>query len=465
MDQRQDAHDLVGCPAVEIAAAVRAGAVSAVDVLEAHLDRIFALDPRIGAFEVLRVDAARTDADVLDKQLQGSGRAADALTLAGVPVAVKDVIDVEGMPTRFGSAATSPAPAAVDDLLVARLRSAGAIIVGKTRGPELSIWGATDSVFGTTVNPRDSSRVAGGSSGGSAAAVVAGMVPLALGSDGLGSVRIPAAACGAVGIKPGRGVVPMSFEGRDEHWFGMSQYGPLATTVADMALMLDVLGGTDRFRSVRESPAPLRIAASVRSPATGIGVHEDWKAAVIDSARALHLAGHTVKPADPPYSTRDRLAVSARWTQGAARDVDDLGLDERALEPRSRAHVRAGRALARIRPVADIDVTRWRDRLERFFADWDVLITPTLAQDPQAQDQWHERSWPANVQANLSYAPFPAPWNLADYPAAAVPAGPARGSLLRSVQVVAPQGREELVLAVAAELERSRPWQRLAELD
>ncbi|MBW3659115.1 MAG: hypothetical protein KY457_10790, partial [Actinobacteria bacterium] len=440
-------------PATELAATVRAGEVTAVELVRAALDRIDALDGRIGAFEVVRREAALLEAADVDARTDRA-----ELPLAGVPVAIKDVVDVEGERTRHGSAALPATPATRDDLTVARLRAAGAVVVGKTRGPELSIWGTSDNVRGETVNPWDPSRVAGGSSGGSAAAVAAGMVPLALGSDGLGSIRIPAAACGLVGIKPGSGVVPITVAGRDEHWYGMSQYGPLATTVADLALGLDVLAGTDHYRRVADADhRPLRIAVSTAPPTPGIVTAKPYRDAVGRAGSLLARAGHHVVQADPPYSPTEGLAILSRWTMGVARDAEDLGLDLDAAEPRTRAHVRAGRFLARVYPVRERQAVSWRERLAGFFASHDVVVTPTLAQPPIAARNWHARSWLANLQANARYAPFPSAWNLADAASAAIPMGTSDGLPL-SVMVTGPSGREETVLRVLSELERRSPW-------
>jgi amidase len=453
--------EIVARPATELAGAVRAGEVTAEEVVRAHLDRIEALDGRLGAFEMVRREAALAEAAEVDAR---DDRA--SLPLAGVPVAVKDVIDVEGERTRHGSGAIAAPPAAVDDPTVQRLRAAGAVIVGKTRGPELSTWGTSENVFGTARNPWDPDRVPGGSSGGSGAAVAAGLVPLALGSDGLGSIRIPAACCGVVGIKPGSGVVPMTAGGRDEHWYGMTQYGPLATTVDDLTLGLDVLSGTDRFRTAADagcaSDRPvLRIAVSTAPPSPGIVTMKQIRDAVGRAGSLLARAGHHVVQSDPPTSPRDTLAILNRWTMGVARDAEDLGLDLTRCERRTATHVRLSRWFARRYPVRESQAVSWRGRLEAFFTRHDVVITPTLAQLPPRVRDWHELPWVTNLQSNLRYAPFPSLWNLADMPSAAVPMGTVQGLPL-SVMVSAPHGREEAVLQVLRDLEVAAPWARHA---
>ena len=231
--------------------------MSPVDVLEAHLDRIEALDPTMKAFQVVRRDEALAEAAVLaDRQ------DLDALPLAAVPVGVKDNVDVAGTPTRQGSAGTSSAPAERDDELVSRLRSAGCVVIGKTQMPELAIWPFTEpTAFPVTRNPWDLDRTPGGSTGGGAAAVAAGMTALALGSDGGGSLRVPAACCGIVGLKPGAGVVPLA-GGAAAHWYGMTAFGPLARTVSDTAIALMCSPAGRRI----ESPARRSGRFESRSP-------------------------------------------------------------------------------------------------------------------------------------------------------------------------------------------------------
>jgi amidase len=448
---------LVGRTAVELAHAVRDGELRAVEVVRAHLDHLARVEHRLGAFVATRRRAALEEAEELD------GRQDRAeLPLAGVPVAIKDAMDVAGETTRFGSLATSSEPARSDDPVVARLRAAGAVVLGKTRVPELCLWGASDDPAGVAVSPWDPTRGAGGSSGGSAAAVTAGVVPVSLALDGLGSIRIPAAACGAVGIRPGPGYPAATLPDGSPHWFGMTRFGPIATTVTDAALVLDVLVGTDRLRRVGPvTGRQLSVAVSVLSPLAGIGVDAAWREAALEAGRLLRRAGHRVERQDPPYEPRTAQAVIARWTQGAAVEVAARGLDAERLQPRTRGHVAMGERLAAIAPVRAEDAARWRDRMAAYFDVHDVLVTPALARSPLAASEWWRRSYPANLVANVAAAPFAPAWNLADTPAVVVPLWRDRGRPL-SVQLVAPPGREELVLAVAATLESMVPWQRHA---
>jgi len=226
--------------AAQIATAVRDGRTSAVDVVTAHVARIDRHNGTLGALRATRHAQALAEAAEVDARADR-----DQLPLAGVPVAIKDNIAVTGEQARHGSAATDPAAAPADDELVARLRRAGAIVVGISAMPELAAWAYTSSTaYGVTRNPWDSSRDPGGSTGGGAVAVASGMAALALGTDGGGSLRVPAAYCGLVGLKPGHGVVPLPGGGA-EHWCGLSAAGPIARTAADAALALAVLSGSE----------------------------------------------------------------------------------------------------------------------------------------------------------------------------------------------------------------------------
>src|SRR6476619_7478170 len=249
--------------AIGIAAAVRAGELTARAAVEATLARIAERDGPIGAFQVVRSDAALREADAVDQRADRF-----SLPLAGVPIAVKDNVAVSGEPLRNGSLGSDPAPREFDHEIVRRLRRAGAVVVGLTRVPELCVFGATDSAFGVTRNPWDLGRTPGGSSGGSAAAVAAGMVPAAHGNDGMGSIRIPAACCGLVGIKAGLGVVPSGLGPTD--WHAMAENGPLTTTVADAALMLSVLASRPELAAVTPQTAPLRIGLALAPPVQGV---------------------------------------------------------------------------------------------------------------------------------------------------------------------------------------------------
>ncbi|HSP65648.1 MAG TPA: amidase [Candidatus Deferrimicrobium sp.] len=439
--------------AVETVAAVRSGEITAESETSEALGRIERLDPSIGAFQVVRAAAALREAREVDARPDRG-----TLPLAGLPIAVKDNVPVQGEPMRDGSTASDPAPQPADHEVVRRLRAAGAVVVGITRVPELCVFGATDSRFGVTRNPWNRRRTPGGSSGGSAAAVASGMVAAAHGNDGMGSIRIPAACCGVVGLKPGSGVVPADIG--NGSWFGMAENGPLATTVADCALLLSVMAGRPELAAVG-APGRLRVAISTAAPAPLVPVDRHWAAAARATGALLLSAGHRVTPADPPYGQRAVPAGIVRWVAGTELDARLLRW-RTELEPRTKRHAALGRLALRLGFPRERGRERWRDAAERFFAGHDVLVTPALAQPPIEAATWGKRSWLANVVANVRYAPFAAPWNLAGWPAMVVPAGVHPNGMPLGVQLVARPGGEALLLAVAGQLEFLSPWPRTA---
>lgn len=435
--------------AAEIAAGVRAGTLDPVAVTEEALRRISALDGSVGAFRVVRGADARREAAAL--------RSRDDLArlpLAGVPVAVKDVAEITGETATHGSRARAAVPASDDHAVVRRLRAAGAIVVGVTRVPELCIWPMSDDSAGQARNPWSPAHGAGGSSGGSGAAVAAGMVPLAHGTDGMGSVRLPAAICGLVGVKPGTGVIAAD----DGHaWFGMSEHGPLATTVADAALMLSVLADRPGLAEVVEPVAALRIGLALAAP-LGMPVQRPIRTAVRAAAAALADAGHRISEASPRYDLPMAAGMAARWLAGPAEQAREF--DRAALQPRTRAHVRAGELILRARLIRDSTTVRWAERAGRYFADHDVLVTPTFASTPPRARDWYRRGWLPNVATSARFAPFTGPWNLAGFPAMTVPAGRDRAGRPIGMQLVAAPGGESTLLGLAAQFERLRPWPR-----
>ncbi|TFV88588.1 amidase [Blastococcus sp. CT_GayMR16] len=453
-DPAQVAAGTVGLPATEIARLVRSGEVTAVDVVRAHLAHIDAVDARVGAFRVVRRDMALAEAHAIDTALTRF-----ALPLAGVPIAVKDNVAVAGEVCTDGSPACTKGPETKDHPVVARLRKAGAIVVGITRAPELCLYGTTDGPGTVSRNPWDTARSPAGSSGGSAAAVASGSVPLAHGNDGMGSLRLPAAACGLVTLKPGRGVVPAEI-GYDS-WSGMAENGALATTVADLAVAHAVMAG-DEPGPLADPGRPLRIGISTRSPVPGVRADAATRAAVDAVVAQLTAAGHTVVRKDPPITPGAAAGAMTRWMIGAENDAEHLGLDRAALQPRSRTHARIGRMVHRAGLVRPATAERFRERMVGFFADVDVLLSPVTTGPPLAARPWHERSFMANVVANARWAPWTAAWNLAGLPAVVLPAGSQPDGLPVAVQFVGPPGAEGRLLWLAGELERLQPWRRYA---
>lgn len=442
--------------AADIARAVREGWLVPQVAVEAALGRIARRDPGIGAFQSVRRVAATAEAEALAARADLAG-----LGLAGVPVAVKDTVPVGGEAMRSGTLARADSPPeGADDVIVKRLREAGAVIVGTSRVPEGCLWPTTDGPGGVTRNPWNPAMSAGGSSGGSAAAVAAGMVPIAHGTDGLGSIRIPAAACGLVGVKPGRGVVGRAAP-HSRAWSGMSEHGALATTVEDAALLLAALAGRPDLAMVREPEGSRRVGVSVTPPLAAIRVDDEVTRAVFRLAAALAEAGHTVVRRGPRYPLSTDLAITLRWLAAAAGEQEAMP-DPTTAQRRTRGHARLGR-LAR-RAVRPSQADAWVRRAEDYFAGHDVLLTPVLATGALPAEAWAERSWPANVVATItSTGAFTSPWNLAGFPAVAVPAGRHPGTGLPiGAQLVGPPGSEPLLLGMAATIGRIRPWPRVA---
>ncbi|WP_067517264.1 amidase [Nocardia uniformis] len=439
--------------ATAIAAAVRDGVLTPIQVVDAALERIRSRDRKVNAFSVVRTDAARAEAQALAERPD-----LDVLPLAGVPIAVKNNIDVTGEVTRAGSLAGSDRPAEMDHPVVRRLRSAGAVVVGLTSVPEFGLWGVTDSPAGVTSNPWNPKFSAGGSSGGSGAAVASGMVSIAHGNDGLGSVRIPAACCGVVGMKPGRDLVPA--EVGVNSWGGMTENGVLATTVADAALMLSVLADRPDLADLSTSQS-LRIGMAAAPPLPLARVDRHWDGAARKAAAAAAAAGHAVESAQLPYQGAT-FALMLRWVANAAHEAAAVPHPDR-LQSRTRTHIALGKAALRSGLVRPAQVDRIEARLLDYFERYDVIITPTLATPPPRARRWHTLPWLANVIANVRYSPFTPLWNLVGWPAITVPMGihPRTGTPV-AAQLIGPPGSESTLLRLAVQLETAHPWRRTA---
>jgi amidase len=445
----------VGASARQIARAVRRGDTSATAVIADHLDQIHQYDRIVHAFRQVRAVEALSEAEAVDEQPELGN-----LPLAGVPIAVKENTPVVGVRTWHGSDAAAGPVAERDHEVVRRLRGAGAVVVGTTRMPELGLFPSTDDASATTRNPWRTDRTPGGSSGGAAAAVAAGLVPMAHGNDGLGSIRIPAACCGLVGIKPGRGVVPSGIGATD--WFGLAEHGILATAVGDAAVGFSVLAGRAPERLVE--PDRLRVAVSLRSPVAGVFPDADASRSTGAAARLMVRLGHDAVRADPAYPVALGLRGIATWFAAAYRDAAETGIDMYALQPRTRRHIALGERMLRTRLVREDDRTAWRERCRDWFADgrFDVLLTPALATAPPVAADWHKRSWQANVISSLRYAPYSAPWNIAGFPGVVVPMGVRTDGLPAAVQLIGRPGSELTLLAVAGQIEAAAPWRRHA---
>ncbi|HEY7618131.1 MAG TPA: amidase [Solirubrobacteraceae bacterium] len=430
---------------------LRAGELSAPELTARYLERIERLDGDLNAFRVVRAERALEEARLADERLQ----AGDDAPLLGVPIVVKDNMDVAGELTTHGTGVVA-ATAAADCEAVRRLRAAGAIVIGKTNLPELALWPqlTESSTWGATRNPWDPARSPGGSSGGSAVAVAAGLAAAALGSDGGGSIRIPAAACGIFGLKPQRGRVPLAPD--DDHWLGLTHFGPFARSVEDGALLLDVLAGARGYAAAtRAAPAPLRIAVSTK-PTMPAKPKAAALEAVASTAALLRSLGHVVSERDPDYGQIQPL-FGPRYARGAWLDAQRFG-GASDLERRTRGIVRVGARMGRMAAGARAKERARTARINTIFDDHDLLLTPVTAAQPAPVGRFDAAGALRTFLAGADYACYTAVWNVTGQPAASVPAGLDADGMPRAVQLVARPGDEATLLALAAQLEAERPW-------
>jgi amidase len=451
---------------VENVAALAGGTSSSIELTERSLDRIAASQPTLNAFRVVCAESARAAAADADRRLAAGER----LPLLGVPVAIKDDVDLEGHPTAFGCAGDFPCKTA-DSEVVRRLRSAGAVIVGKANTPEVGLYPFTEgAAFGVTRNPWNLDHTPGGSSGGGAAAVAAGIVAAAVGSDGAGSVRIPAAWCGLVGVKPQRGRISSWPDA--ESFNGLSCLGPLTRTVADAALILDVLSGPHPgdlhlpprppvpfLEAACSEPGKLRIALSLRHPfsAAPVKLDAEVRAAILRISEVLAGLGHEVIEADPHYglmgltlAIRGQAAVH-EWTA----NVPDRG----SLDPRTREAARVGALLERtLLPAARRAEPRLARRVGSIFDDVDVVLTPTTATPPLRVGATAGLGGWATDQIMVGACPYAWPWNVLGWPGVSVPAGLTQEGLPIGAQLLGPANAEGKLLALANQLEQVERW-------
>ncbi len=434
---------------------MRRGDASARELADLALARIAALDPQLNAFGAVHADRALTEADAADRRRA----AGEDGPLLGVPIAVKDEIDIGGHVTSRGTDAFT-VPAAADAEVVRRLRAAGAVIVGKTKMPELGLWPFTESVtWGVTRNPWDTGRTPGGSSGGSAAAVAAGIVPAALAADGAGSIRIPAACTGLFGLKPQRDRVPRAPHDQDgSHWI---VFGALTRSVLDSGIMLDALtesAGT-YTAAARAEPGPLRIAVSEAFPPGVLGrLAPDVRDALHDTADVLRRLGHTVVERDVDFGPRDTAIILALLFRGVRDIVSETERPGR-LERRSRAFARPGALVPdRMRERLLEAERRLAVRVGTIFDDHDVLLTPVMSQPAPRAGLMEGRGATVTYLWESGWVPFNVLWNSTGQPAASVPAGFSGEGLPLAVQIVGRPDAEPTLLSLAAQLETARPW-------
>ncbi|WP_261624243.1 amidase [Nesterenkonia marinintestina] len=478
--------DLLRSSAAALRAAFFAGEVSATDMVSAAASA--AADDRLGAYLTVDAEAATVEARQTDevramlRRTGGLRELTGTHPLLGLPTAFKDLVKVAGMPTTFGTAALDHPVAAADDPLPRRVHRGGAISVGKTQVPEFGLPCYSENRIGAPArNPLDPARTAGGSTGGGAAAVASGMLPFAPGSDGGGSVRIPAAACGLVGLKPGRRRMPDDPHRDDVRNLMVS--GPLARSASDAALLFDVMAGS-RFRPTAEGMAEGPSMAAVRralaeglpalrvrttvdapfSPDLEVPLAEEARRSYGRGAELLRGLGHRVVDADRARGRhRSRLwpedyhrRFRALWTAGLAASPFTADQEE-LLEPLTRYFL----DLARSRPPEETAAAVGRLQraardAESVLGDADLLMTPMLATAPP-EIGWFTSLDPAeNYEAQCRFTPYSSVINVLGLPAVSVPVLTDAEGLSWSVQLIGRRGSEELLLAVAATMtERS----------
>ena len=450
----------------ELAAAVRARTILAEELVRRSLERIERLDGPINSVVLIHADAALADARALDRSVASGD---DPGPLAGLPVLVKDNEDVTGLPTTFGSLLRADAaPAERDCEQVARLRGAGAVVVGKTNLPEFAFEGFTDNrLFGATCNPWAPAWTPGGSSGGSGAALAMGTSPLATGTDGGGSVRIPAAFCGLIGLKPTNGLIA-----RDPipSWIDLSTKGPLASSAADARLLLEVLKGpvagdpsAHPGWAARRDAAPSRILATprmsgVRSLPTGIAA--SWDRALADLAVATSVPIEPIEPPVPSHFDDDwftLVAVEERtWVGG-----DEL--DERVADLTE--YLRFSSEYAKRTSVEDYLAARRRrfemvKLIDELLEPNAVMVSPTMCEEGFLVDGTLPGGPGLDVTPAGAYNTMTA--NMTGCPAISLPAGRSANGVPFGLMVTAPRYADDLLLTVAEQWEAARPWPRTA---
>jgi amidase len=477
--------------AVQLRDALRSGELSARAATDHFLDRIEAQNPHLGAFITVTAEQAQKDAAAADRLHALRSRNGGALPpLNGMPVAFKDLTDVAGVVTTHGSAALERKPALADGPIPVALKTAGVVSLGKTQVPEFGLTAYSENrIAPPSRNPHALSRSSGGSSGGSAAAVAAGLLPFAPGSDGGGSVRIPAAACGLVGLKPGRGLLPAGESSGDPARLVVA--GPLARSAADAALLLDALvpgavrpapaDGPDAAGSADASyleltarePRRLRIGISLDSPWQSIfPFTPDREAldALADGVSRLEAAGHETSEAGIRYDNRYPDAFTTAWTAGVG-SARISPQREALLTPLTRTFRRRAqqRSAAKVNESVGFLRQFQRDTIAQY-AHWDLMLTPALAQTPRpvgwftgathGGGYWPAAEWAGDADGDYrkqcEYAPWSSMVNVCGLPAISIPVhwtGGAPGSgLPMGIQLIGPMGSEGLLLQVAAQL-------------
>jgi len=440
--------------------------VSSRELVELSISRIEQTQPTLNAFRLIRAEQALAEAEEADRRLE----AGESAPLLGVPVAIKDDTDLAGETTPFGCVGEFE-PKRSDAEVVRRLRAAGAVIVGKTNTPEVGQWPFTEGpAFGATRNPWHLDHTPGGSSGGSAAAVAAGLVAGAVGSDGAGSVRIPASWTNLVGLKPQRGRI--STWPDPEAFNGLTVFGPLTRTVGDSALLMDVLSGNvpgDRHRppapadpfavAAEQPPRRLRIALSLSIPYSGAParLEPEVRGIVEGFAGRLEELGHDVERADIPWSLDVGASIMPR-AMGGLREWVERVPDHGSLDPRTRHNARVGRILSPLLGLAHGFESVARRRVGKTFRDYDLVLSPATAQPAHPIGACEGLTNWETDKTIVAACPYAWPWNVLGWPGLSVPAGFTAAGLPIGGQLLGPANCEPLLLSLAAQLEAAESW-------
>ena len=468
--------------ALDLGRAVRAGEISPVELVDAALERVARLDASVGAFVTVDAEAARAAAKAAEDAVLTSADPSDLPVLHGVPTAVKDLDLTPGTATSLGSAAFAGFDPPVEGVVPRLVREAGMISLGKSNTPELGLPCYTEpDVAPPARTPWDLTRGAGGSSGGAGAAVAAGLVPVAHGSDGGGSIRIPASLCGLVGLKPSRGRVSTGPVVAD--WSGLVCHGPLARDVRDAAAFLDVLAvpqpgdpswapppAEPFLEACERDPRVLRVGRLVEPPVEGVEVHPECVAAVDDAAELLTSLGHVVEEIRNPWPADAGKLFATVW------DVLACGAPvppdrEHLLRPLTRYLRERGRQVSGPQLAAALTSVQQLARgVKEAQVVYDVVLSPTLAQPPVAVGAIRDDEDPAaDFAAQFRFTPFTAVVNVTGQPAISLPTGWTRGGAAGPASEVPPGlpvgvmlvGRtyaEETLLSLAAQVEAARPF-------
>ena len=462
-------HDLT---VLQLAAAIRRRELSPTDITSHYLDRIDRLNADVGAFFTVTADLAREQALAAEKAVAHASDPAELPPLTGVPIPIKDLNMVAGVRQTLGSLAYHDNVPAQDDFVTAQLRAAGAVITGKTATPEFGLPCYTETGIGPPARtPWDLSRSAGGSSGGAAAAVAAGLAPAAQGSDGGGSIRIPASVCGLFGIKPARGRISSAPLVPDLAGLGVD--GPLAHTVADAALLLDEMAGQapgDMYTPAplpagetylghaRREPGRLRIGRTLRHP-VGDGVVDPACVAAYEEASTLLASlGHEVADIESPFGPDVVPYFETLWCAMATlAPVDPARLDR--LRPLTRYLRGRGGALSAHDLIFAQAYLQFAVRQGwRVLSDFDAILTPTLAQPPVPVGYFEEVAPPENFERQKRFTPFAAVYNLTGQPAVSLPLHWTADGLPIGVMLAGRRADEGTLICLSAQLEAAQPW-------